>query len=101
MELSKNKILITGAASGIGFGLVERFIKEDNSVIICGRRADALADAAARLPGLITRVCDLADDNQRIDLYKWIDAEHGDLNVLVNNAGIQQWMSVFDDNFIQ
>jgi uncharacterized oxidoreductase len=33
MDLSKNKMLITGGASGIGRGLAERFIKEGNTVI--------------------------------------------------------------------
>jgi len=42
MKISKNKILITGGASGIGLGLTERFIKENNTVIICGRRESAL-----------------------------------------------------------
>ena len=35
MKISNNKILITGGASGIGLGLTERFIKENNTVIIC------------------------------------------------------------------
>ena len=34
-------------------------------------------------------------------LYSWISEEHPDLNVLVNNAGIQQWMSITDSNFHQ
>ena len=38
MKLENNKILITGGASGIGFAMAERFIKENNTVIICGRR---------------------------------------------------------------
>lgn len=38
MQLANNKILITGGASGIRFGLTERFIKEKNTVIVCGRR---------------------------------------------------------------
>ena len=46
MELSDNKILITGGASGIGLGLTERFIKENNTVIICGRRESALKQVA-------------------------------------------------------
>ena len=36
MKISGNKILITGGASGIGFGLTERFIQEGNTVIIFG-----------------------------------------------------------------
>jgi len=45
MKLSGNKILITGGASGIGLGLAERFLKENNTVIICGRRESALKEA--------------------------------------------------------
>jgi len=36
MNLSNNKILITGGSSGIGLSLTERFIKENNTVIIVG-----------------------------------------------------------------
>ena len=39
MKLSNNKILITGGATGIGLGLTERFLLENNTVIVCGRRA--------------------------------------------------------------
>ena len=38
---------------------------------------------------------------EREDLFRWISEEHSDLNVLVNNAGIQQWMSISDDDFFQ
>ena len=37
MKITNNKILITGGGSGIGLGLTERFIREKNEVIICGR----------------------------------------------------------------
>jgi uncharacterized oxidoreductase len=101
MKLTKNKILITGGASGIGFGLAERFIKENNTVIICGRRESALKEAAEKLPSVITKVCDLAVENDRIELYNWIAENHNDLNVLVNNAGIQYWMNINDSDFYQ
>lgn len=42
MKISKNKILITGGASGIGLGLAEQFIKEDNQIIIYGRQSSKL-----------------------------------------------------------
>ncbi len=101
MNLSNNKILITGGASGIGLGLTERFVHENNTVIICGRREAALQAVAEKFPAVITRVCDLSLAEDRIALYQWIADEHPDLNVLVNNAGIQNWISVSDDHFFE
>ncbi len=99
MKLNNNKILITGGASGIGFGMAERFIKDNNKVIICGRRDSALKEARDKLPSVITKQCDLSLENEREELFDWISEEHGDLNVLVNNAGIQNWMSVVENDF--
>lgn len=99
MKLTNNKILITGGGSGIGLGLTERFVKEGNTVIICGRRETALQEVADKLPGVITQVCDLALEADRINLFNWVAANHPDLNVLVNNAGIQNWMNITNDDF--
>jgi uncharacterized oxidoreductase len=101
MKISNNKILITGGASGIGLGLTERFIKENNTVIICGRRESVLKEVTDKFPSVITKVCDLRNADEREALYHWISENHNDLNVLINNAGIQQWMSVSDDDFFQ
>ncbi len=101
MNLSSNKILITGGASGIGLGLTERFIQENNTVIICGRREELLIDVANKFSSVITRVCDLSIESDRIDLFNWVKENHSDLNVLVNNAGIQNWMSISESNFYQ
>lgn len=101
MKIRNKKILITGGASGIGFALAERFIKDGNSVIICGRREAALNDAKDKLPSLITKVCDLSIEAERESLYKWVLENHNDLNILVNNAGIQNWMSITDPHFFQ
>jgi uncharacterized oxidoreductase len=101
MNLSNNKILITGGASGIGLGLTERFIKEGNTVIICGRRESVLKETADKFPSIITRVCDLSVAEERKELFDWVSKNHNDLNVLVNNAGIQQWISVTDNDFFR
>ena len=101
MKLSGNKILVTGGATGIGSGLTQRFIEENNTVIICGRRESALKEAAQKFPSVITKTCDLSIAGERESLFHWIAKEHNDLNVLVNNAGIQQWMTVTDNNFFQ
>lgn len=99
MKTTNNKILITGGASGIGLGFTERFLKEGNTVIICGRREAPLKEVADKHPEVISRKCDLLKEDERVELFNWISEEHPDLNVLVNNAGIQQWMKVDDDNF--
>ena len=101
MKLSNNKILITGGGSGIGLGLAERFIKENNTVIICGRREETLKEAAVKYPSVVTKVCDLSDEQQRAELFKWVAENHSDVNVLVNNAGIQNWMNISDGDFYQ
>jgi len=99
MKLTNNKILITGGGSGIGLGLTERFIQENNTVIICGRRESVLKEVSDKFPSVITKVCDLSVEEERIELYNWISENHPDTNVLINNAGVQQWMGVSDDNF--
>jgi uncharacterized oxidoreductase len=101
MNLANNKILITGGATGIGLGLTERFIQENNTVIICGRQESVLDEVKAKFPTAITKVCDLAVEAERIALYEWISENHPDLNVLVNNAGIQKWVSATDANFYE
>jgi uncharacterized oxidoreductase len=101
MNISNNKILITGGASGIGLGLTERFIQENNQVIICGRRQALLKEVSDKYPTVITKVCDLSIETERIGLFEWISKNHSDLNVLINNAGIQNWMGVSDNNFYE
>ena len=99
MKLANNKILITGGASGIGLGLTKRFLEENNTVIICGRRAEVLKEVADKYPSVITKECDLSVETERVALHEWVSEHHSDLNVLVNNAGIQNWMNVTDTDF--
>ena len=101
MNISNNTILITGGGSGIGLGLTERFIKENNTVIICGRRTELLQEIAIKFPTVITRVCDLTKEEERADLYNWVVENYSQVNVLINNAGIQQWMNITDADFFK
>ena len=54
-----------------------------------------------KFPGVITKVCDLSMEAERVELYEWIAENHSDLNVLVNNAGIQNWMDISDNGFYE
>ncbi|WP_343292372.1 SDR family NAD(P)-dependent oxidoreductase [Vandammella animalimorsus] len=85
MNTSGHKVLITGGASGIGLALAKRFHAAGNPVVLAGRRADALAEAARALPGVQTAVADITQPADRARLLQ----AHGDISILVNNAGIQ------------
>lgn len=98
MQISGNTILITGGATGIGLALAEAFINDGNEVIICGRRENALREASAKIPRLHTRVADLSTPDGRQQLTDWVLSEHPELNILVNNAGIQREFRVDQPN---
>src|SRR3954452_2654946 len=90
MNLSGNTIMVTGGASGIGLALAKRFLERKNKVIVCGRREDKLSEARTTLPGLITHACDVGEARSREDLVRWTIDQFPDVNVLINNAGIQR-----------
>ncbi|MEC0266351.1 SDR family oxidoreductase [Paenibacillus anseongense] len=94
MKLSGNTILITGGSTGIGLAFAERFIEAGNIVIVCGRRKDVLQHAKEKSPNLITRVSNLDIESERVALFDWVTANYPEVNVLVNNAGIQQRFNV-------
>ena len=90
MNTSGNTLLVTGGATGIGRALAERFLGDGNTVILCGRRSEMLQEAKERHPQVHTFVCDLAQESERIRLFKEISRDFPRINVLVNNAGIQR-----------
>ncbi len=98
MHIENNTILITGGATGIGFALAEQFLAANNTVIICGRREEALQAAQSKLPGLQIRVADLNSADERRSLAQWTSENFPNLNILVNNAGIQRVFRVKEPN---
>jgi uncharacterized oxidoreductase len=94
MKTTGNTILITGGATGIGFSLAEVFVNAGNEVIICGRRENKLKEAKHKLPQIHTKVCDLSQEKERESLYKWVNSHFKNLNILINNAGIQRMVNL-------
>ncbi len=90
MEVTGNTILITGGGSGIGRGLAESFQALGNCVVIAGRRESVLQETAAANPGMEYAILDQSSaDGTRIFAETILD-RFPELNVLVNNAGIQR-----------
>ncbi|MEU7141735.1 SDR family oxidoreductase [Nocardia sp. NPDC046473] len=76
-------IVVTGGATGIGRAIARIFAAEGDSVVITGRRAEALQATAAEL-GVTARVCDATDPAQ---IEALVDQLPREIDVLVNNAG--------------
>lgn len=79
-----------GGGSGIGLALTEALAGADNQVIICGRREDRLRAVADRLQNVYIRTCDVTETRSRHTLVEGVLSEFSDLNILINNAGIQR-----------
>ena len=90
MTISGNTVLITGGATGIGFAMAEFFLEAGNEVIICGRREERLLAAQKNHPDFHFRVSDVAEDSDRRTLVEWVNTKFSNLNILVNNAGVQR-----------
>jgi 3-oxoacyl-[acyl-carrier protein] reductase len=82
MRLKNRICLVTGAAQGIGAATVARFADEGAVVIGCDRRAEPVTGAARTL------AVDVTDRAQVDAMVAAVLAEHGRIDVLVNNAGI-------------
>jgi len=90
LKLSGCTALITGGATGIGYALAEKLVEAGSEVIVCGRRRSKLQAAKRQLTSIHVTRCDVAVEAERKKLFKWIITRFPDIDLLVNNAGIQR-----------
>lgn len=90
MKLTGNTIFITGGGSGIGRGIAEALHKLGNKVIISGRRRSHLNAVTSANPGMEAIELDITDVTSIDRVAATLIADHSELNVLINNAGIMQ-----------
>lgn len=91
--LSGKVCLVTGGTRGIGRAISKMLLSEGASVAICGQRQDsvdrAVAELAAETAGKVKgKAADVKNDEEVGELFRFVDAELGALDVLVNNAGV-------------
>jgi NAD(P)-dependent dehydrogenase (short-subunit alcohol dehydrogenase family) len=90
-QVAGKVVLVTGGSSGIGLAAAHKLAEAGAITIICGRDEDKLAEAkkevAARGFELITYPADLSDMADCDRFAQVLIANHGGVDVLVNNAG--------------
>lgn len=91
MKSQGNTILITGGGSGIGAALAQRLHDAGNTVIVSGRRIEALQDAIAGRPRMHAVPLDI-DSAAAIEAFAAkLLVEFPALNVVIHNAGIMRF----------
>ena len=91
MQLNGARVLVTGATGGLGAAIAEACAARGATVIVSGRRADAVQEIAARI-GARPVVADLAVDGA---VEKLLD-EAGEVDVVVANAALPGSGELFD-----
>ncbi|MGF6722066.1 NAD(P)-dependent dehydrogenase (short-subunit alcohol dehydrogenase family) [Paraburkholderia sp. GAS41] len=82
------RVLVSGAATGIGAAIAEAFLQVDAKVYVCDVNPSAVESIKSRHAHLHATVADVADRDQVDRVIDDARAKLGGLDILVNNAGI-------------
>jgi 3-oxoacyl-[acyl-carrier protein] reductase len=91
LGLEDKVVLITGSSRGIGFATARAFAREGCRVVLSGRSAGALTEAAASLHAagarVAAQVADVTQPDQAAQLVAAAVAAFGGIDILINNVG--------------
>jgi len=110
--LSGKVAVVTGAGSGIGAATADKLASLGATVVLCGRRLEALEKTAGGIAGgrAVVMPCDITQAEAVKEMAAKVEQAHGRLDFLVNCAGVRgpvgplhelnpdAWDTIFDTN---
>ncbi len=85
-------VILTGASSGIGEAMAKILAKQARVLVVVARRQEWLEALAASLSDARAEImvlpCDLTDEAATETMVSAVEAAHGQVDVLINNAGL-------------
>ena len=88
MRIADKVAVVTGAGSGIGRALAERFAAEKARAVIAADLQEDALDDVARSCGAVPAVCDVTDEASLQAVIDKAEADHGPVDIFCSNAGI-------------
>lgn len=91
--------LVTGGASGLGLGTVERFVRKGARVIICDLPSSDGKEVAETLGSNVKFIpADISSRNEIKNMVDNIEKQYGQLSVVVNCAGLAEAFILYNYN---
>jgi 3-oxoacyl-[acyl-carrier protein] reductase len=112
--LTGKNAVVTGGARGIGLAIAESLAMAGAGVAICARSPQNIENAVRQLTNkskskVVAKVADVRDSTEVTSFFEYVDRELGQLDIVVNNAGVgifkstaelsvEEWRKTLDTN---
>ena len=97
--MGEKTAIVTGAARGIGLATTKLFLAEGRRVAMVDRDGDELSKTSAGLEGAIALEFDISDPDQVTQMVREAEAGLGQVDALVNNAGVADFGPIENTDF--
>jgi short-subunit dehydrogenase involved in D-alanine esterification of teichoic acids len=98
MNVTKQRILLTGGTSGIGLALLKVLYQRGNQLVVVGRDEQKMQELKQYYPDVTFLRCNLSSLTDIADLLLTLDRHFSEgFSVLINNAGVQYTYTLGDE----